>query len=329
MASLLRTDVSRQFDPKSSHPIFHLTAKLQIPLSLDNISSGFVSRKATWAEYKQYPHFELTSPMRWGPSSDKFAKQEETHVSSVCVAERLLATDPTRNASRLVSAVQSLRTMHTPIGHEEGSLADRLVAAVNVAPDDSVGDDLSGRNDNDVYPMDFESRELFALSTSEKRSVITPEILSRRWGVGLDTAKRTLQVTTQSGIRNVLARGKRKVRLKLDHLAFPNLSGKRYSDTMFSKTQSVSGHLTAQVLTNGQVSDHFYPMKSKGMAGPNALMPFVQEVGIPKTIVTENASDEVHGEFSLERSVASSESAKSKQFPTVHDPTLRSQRFES
>ncbi|KAI2504065.1 hypothetical protein MHU86_10347 [Fragilaria crotonensis] len=114
--------------------------------------------------------------------------------------------------------------MHITIGPEDGSLADRLVAAVNVAADDTAGDGLSGRNDNDVYPMDDESRKLFALSTSDKRSVITPEILSRRWGVGLDTAKRTLKVTTQSGIRNVLAKGERKVRQKLDHLAFPNLS---------------------------------------------------------------------------------------------------------
>ena len=285
-------DVPRQFDPKSSHSIYHPTVKLRIPLSLDGICSGFVSRKPTWAEYEQYPHVELTSPMRWDPSSDQFAKQEETYVSSVCVAEKLLATDHVRNASRLVSAVQSLRAMQVMIGHEDDSLANCLVAAVNVAADDTVGDGLSGRNDNDVYPMDDESRKLLALSTSNKRSVITPEILSRRWGVGLDTAKRTLKVTTQSGIRNVLAKGERKVRQKLDHLAFPNLSGKWYTDTMFSNVQSVRGHLTVQVFTNGRGSDHFYPMKSKGMVGPNALMPFIREVGIPQTIVIDNAREE-------------------------------------
>jgi len=294
---ILVEDVPRQFDPKSSHSIYHPTAQLRIPLSLDGISSGFVSRKPTWEEYKQYPHIELTSSMPWDPSSDQFAKMEETYVSSVCVADKMLANDQARNASRLVFAVQSLNTMHNSIGHEYSSLADRLVAAINVAADDISGDGLSGWNDNDVYPMDDESQKLFALSTGEKRSTITPEILSRRWGIGLDTAKRTLQVTTQSGIRNVLARGERKVRQKLNHLAFPNLSGKWYSDTMFSKTQSVRGHLTAQVFTNGRGSDHFYPMKSKGMVGPNALMPFIQEVGIPQTIVTDNALEELHGEF--------------------------------
>ena len=290
-------DVPRQFDTKSSHSIYHPTAKLRIPLSLDGISSGFVSRKPTWSEYEQYPHVELTSPMRWDPSSDQFAKKEETYVSSVCVVKKLLATDHPRNASRLVSAVNSLRSLRMSIGQEDGSLGDRLVAAVNVAADDTVGDGLSGRNDNDVYPMDDESRKMFALSTSEQRSIITPEILSRRWGVGLDTAKRTLQVTTQSGIRNVLAPGEKKVRQKLDHLAFPNLSGKWYTDTMFSKTKSIRGHLVAQVFTNGRGSDHFYPMTGKGMAGPDALMPFVREVGIPQTIVTDNAPEEIDGEF--------------------------------
>jgi hypothetical protein len=101
--------------------------------------------------------------MRWDPSSDQFAKKEETYVSSMCVAETLLANDHVRNASRLVSAVHSLRSMHASIDQEDGSLGDRLVAAINVAADDTVGDGLSGRNDNDVYPMDAESRSLFAL----------------------------------------------------------------------------------------------------------------------------------------------------------------------
>ena len=89
--------------------------------------------------------------MQWNPSSDQFAKKEETYVSSVCVAETLLATDHARNASRSVSAVHSLRTMHTSIGYEKCSLVDCLVAASNVAADDTVGDGLTGRNDNDLY----------------------------------------------------------------------------------------------------------------------------------------------------------------------------------
>ena len=105
----------------------------------------------------------------------------------MCVAEKLLATDHARNAARLVFAVNSLHSMHAYLGQEDGSLDDRLAAAVNVTADDIAGDGLSGHGDNDVYPMDTESQKLFTLT-------LMPEALSRQWGVGLDTAKRTVLI---------------------------------------------------------------------------------------------------------------------------------------
>jgi hypothetical protein len=183
------------------------------------------------------------------------------------------------------------------LGQEEDSLADRLIAAINIAADDMDGDGLSGHSDDIVYPMGKESRKLFSLSTNEKRSVLTPAILAQRWGIGLDAAKRTLQVTTQAGIRNVLAPGERKLHQKLHHLAFPTLKGCWYSDTLFSKVKSLRGHMAGQVFTNGRGSDYFYPFKSKGQAGSLGLMSFIHDAGIPQTIVTDNAQEEVYGDF--------------------------------
>ena len=40
-----------------------------------------------------------------------------------------------------------------------------------------------------------------ATFSSERHSSITAENLSRKWNIGIDTAKKTLQVTTQRGIR--------------------------------------------------------------------------------------------------------------------------------
>jgi hypothetical protein len=102
--------------------------------------------------------------------------------------------------------------------------------------------------------------------------------------VGLETAKRTLH-------------GRKKVRQILDYDAFPSLSGRWYSDTMFSRAQSVRGHVAARGLTNYQGSAHFYLMKSKVMAGPFALMPSIREVDVPQTFLIHNAPKEVHGEF--------------------------------
>jgi hypothetical protein len=86
------------------------------------------------------------------PSCDQFAKKEETYVSTVCVAEMLLATDHARNALRLAFvAEESLHLMHAHTGQEDGSLVDRLVTAINDAADDVAGDGLSGHGDKVVY----------------------------------------------------------------------------------------------------------------------------------------------------------------------------------
>jgi hypothetical protein len=48
-------DVPRQFDPKSSHSIYVPDDKIRIPLTIEGVLSGFVCRKPTWEEYRDYP----------------------------------------------------------------------------------------------------------------------------------------------------------------------------------------------------------------------------------------------------------------------------------
>jgi hypothetical protein len=50
------------------------------------------------------------------------------------------------------------------------------------------------------------------VKTSDVQTTITPAVLSKRWGISLETAKRTLEVTTQSDIRNIFAPAERKIR---------------------------------------------------------------------------------------------------------------------
>ena len=42
------------------------------------------------------------------------------------------------------------------------------------------------------------------LNTSRRRNPMSPQLLARRWGTHLETAKRTLDATTQRGVRFVL-----------------------------------------------------------------------------------------------------------------------------
>ena len=42
------------------------------------------------------------------------------------------------------------------------------------------------------------------LNTSKRRNYLSPQLLTRIWGTHLETAKRTLDATTQRGVRSVL-----------------------------------------------------------------------------------------------------------------------------
>ena len=72
-----------------------------------------------------------------------------------------------------------------------------MASSINVASDDIVGEGLNGHECRVVSPMNEESQNAMAITTTEKKLILTPVKLSQRWGIGLDAAKRTMKVTTQ------------------------------------------------------------------------------------------------------------------------------------
>ena len=101
----------------------------------------------------------------------------------------------------------------------------------------------------------------------KKRSVITPTILAQRWGIGLSAAKRTLENTTQEGVRNIFIPSERKTRLKAPWMNFPSIKGKFYTDQMFSKVKSMHGDIGGTIFTDGGGYDRFYPWGQNRTAG--------------------------------------------------------------
>ena len=111
-----------------------------------------------------------------------------------------------------------------------------------------VADALTGTDGN-----------ISATITSERHSSVNFENLSRMWNIGLETAKRTLQVTTQRGVRTAVHPLHR--RYRVDHL---HLNGDWSTDTLFSKVISIHGNNCAQeVFTNGNFTT-MHPLVSKG-----------------------------------------------------------------
>ena len=126
---------------------------------------------------------------------------------------------------------------------------------------------------------------------STRHGAVTPESLSRKWRIGLDSARATLRVTTQQGIRTAISPITR--RYRVDNLALHRnrLQTRIYTDTLFSKTTSLSGNKCAQVFTDGQFTS-VYPMVSKAHVG-QALARFIDEVGIPDKMTADMAGEQV------------------------------------
>ena len=77
--------------------------------------------------------------------------------------------------------------------YNEQEFRDGLIAAVQVT--------TSYHEDIDKIENE---RKAIAVITNERHSKVTPEELSRKWNVGLQTAKDTLRVTMQKGIRTAI-----------------------------------------------------------------------------------------------------------------------------
>ena len=312
-------DTPIQFDPTSTHSIA-LKGKVEIPLQMNGVISHFRTRKPTAAEIDLYQggafqFAELTAQTPWEPYSSVFAETEEaarsaqvrsavtvTHCCDPCVTSTAPGEEYMwRAAPRLTErcvAVASRLALQRPVELcEEDELATRLVAAVNIESFAENGDGLDARPEDSICEASEEERQISGFSSRDKGPVITKEILARRWGIGLNTAHQTLSTTTQVGVRRVLQPVERRYRTRQSHLRFPTLNTRFYTDTMFAPgALSIRGNTCAQVFTNGQGYDLFYPMKLESEAA-DALNEVIRTVGVPKELVSDNAKAQIEGRF--------------------------------
>jgi len=250
-----------------------------VPLRLNGIIQYINTHNPTDKELATCRWIVVTSDQSWDPYSKIFEENEE----AAHAFDQHRQAELQCHTRRVISAVSV---------ESDGTLFDHLCEHVNT-PDPSHEDLLvdgdSGRNEN----ADF--RQVDAVSTDQRASEISDEVLARRWGIGLQTAKRTLRVTTQAGVRRILHPVERRFRTRRNQLKFPTSSRLVYSDTMFPQVKSVNGKTCAQVYTDGLGWDHFYPMKARSEAGDTLDM-FVQEnQWIPQVIVTDGAMEQVGG----------------------------------
>jgi hypothetical protein len=174
---VLVNDVPRKFDPKSIHSI--VADGIVIPLELHGAISFFETRLPPTAEIESLPRVQMTSAADWPDTSSampfheppvsmnvSYAKTSH-HLLDWCVNE---LDDERDTYDRLIACVH----IHPPVSPTSSAI-DALHATTAVNPDSSNAS---------------------AITSSARKSLITPIILSKRWGISLETAQRTIEAST-------------------------------------------------------------------------------------------------------------------------------------
>jgi hypothetical protein len=146
-----------------THAIHVPEQGVTIPLKMSGTMSVFETRTPSQEELESCMWVSLTGDEVWDPRSDHFSTEEEKLEYH--------EDDIFKCRDR------QLMTLTRNLMHISEAFDDSAVLKT--------------------------ARSIRVVSSSQHKPVITGELLSKRWGIGLDMAFKTIQVTTQQGIRNV------------------------------------------------------------------------------------------------------------------------------
>ena len=255
--------------------IYIPTAHLHIPFDLDGVIAGFHSRQPTDLELDELDdHIELTSDVEWIPHSFASSLAEEESEENSELQEFLRA--------RHVQVLKS-RTLKQQIR----SSLDCLRSSQSLS-ELKFANEVNTMNQTDPILNRIASlTTLGAIRTGDVTSAITPENVAKRWMLGIEQAKKTLSVTTQSGVRSIPNPAMRRFKTQMAHLRYPRLHGTFYADIMEPKIKSIDSHRYIHIIGNGKGFTKCYPMERKNES-IHALDEFVKKIGVPETLISDN-----------------------------------------
>ena len=129
-----------------------------------------------------------------------------------------------------------------------------------------------------------------ATFTSKRHLSVTFENRSQKRSFGLETAKRTLLVTMQQGVRTAVHPLHRQYWVDHLYLNRGRLNGVCLTYTLCSKVTFIQGNPCAQIFTTAISPQPVHPLNSKARVA-QALTEFTHDVGIPDTLLSDGAAE--------------------------------------
>jgi hypothetical protein len=243
----------------TSHLIYIPKVDLRIPLQLQGVVSCFPTHFPSNYELNHYPWIELTSDNEWDPNDKRFQEWEERldHILDVLDEEFF--------PHQIDCTICELWAIQSSFSFLQ-FICNKLASAVKVSA---------------------------TKSSPQRHSESLRDEISQIFGVGLDTATRTLNATTQLAIRNSIHPIHKRFRTEVAQLRYPRLGGlhrKFHTDTFFASQPSLSRCTMGQMYINDIDFTKFYPKKIKSEA-PDTLISFMQDIGIPSDLHSDDAKE--------------------------------------
>ena len=260
-------------DPTDKTRAFGISTEggVHIPFRMDGTTVYFETRVPTLHELDNCKIVQVTDETLWEPSSVSIAGVMAT-VSDLPLIEvterRKISSMSVGNATNLTGEYDN-----DLVPFDDAAFLNRMIGNVHVA--------TAYRDVNVAF-----------IGSKDRHSRVNAETVARKFRCGIETAQRTLRTTTQRGVRYAVHPLHR--RYRVDHL---NLHRRRladtfYMDTLFSKVRSINGMECAQLITIGSFT-RVYPMESKSSNDiAHALTEFVDDVGIPGTLICDLATEQ-------------------------------------
>ena len=250
---------------------------LRIPLELHGITSYFPSRKPTKKEYentREDLRVELTTEAPdWDPASKAFQQQEEAMLQA---DGRLKDSIESWSLKRTISVLNTIPQSETPEFHLCDAIHSHVLAST-----------------------DAHAPRIVALVTSGiRKPCIQAAKLAKNWGIGLETATRTVKATTQRGLRTVLHNTLSQRFCTNDRqLRYRRLMHEVFTDTLESPMPSwFRQNRYAQVFATRFGWSRVFPMRRKADAH-DGLSLLAQRDGVPLRIIMDGSKEQTMGLF--------------------------------
>ena len=136
-----------------------------------------------------------------------------------------------------------------------------------------------------------------AIQGTRRKGSQTPEELAKKWGIGVKTARRTIDRTTQLAVQDFHdSAGTRRLKHTYMQLQYRCLNCVMYTDTLFGPKPSSQKNTCGQVYSTAFDWCVFYPMKAECDAHLTLDL-LHNDFGVPKTYTPDNAMALVKGNF--------------------------------